>query len=166
MPSSIHRWAITLIAGAVCAPGTAISEPKPDHPPYTVTVLYRGKTHTLEGKAATELRDAALELLRTSCSELKDIANNSEAEQRYEKAKKRSHVLIAFAKPVEVPRAGNNKTPVSVQSLMIPFSPDLDPETVYVLPGKPVRAFAEFMPDLCDALRASLVKTGIYPADN
>jgi hypothetical protein len=55
---------------------------------------------------------------------------------------------------------------------MIPFSPDLDPETVFVLPGKPGRlwrgdrAFRHFLPDPCDSIRESLVKAGIYPTDS
>jgi hypothetical protein len=33
------------------------------------------------------------------------------------------------------------------------------------LPGKPFRAFTEFMPALCDPIRTALVKAGVYPAD-
>jgi len=164
MRSLIHRWSFVLIVCAVWRSGIAVGESKPDLPADTVTVFYRGKTHTLTGKAATELRDAALELLRTSCMENGNVASDTEIQQRYERAQKRSHILITFGKAVEVPKAGNNKTPVSVQTLMIPFSPDLDPETVYAKPGKPFRAFTEFTPDLCDTIRASLVKAGIYPA--
>jgi hypothetical protein len=166
MHSLIHRWAFVLIVCVIWRSGIAVGEPKPDLPADTVTVLFRGKTHSLSGKAASELREAALELLRTSCLENGRVSNDAEIQQRYERAKKRSQVMITFAKPVEVPKAGNNKTPVSVQSLMIPFSPDLDPETVYVMPGKPFRAFTEFTPDLCDTVRALLVKAGIYPADS
>jgi hypothetical protein len=166
MFSPFRRLAIALLAIAICAPGMAVGETKPDLPAETVTVLFRGKMHTLSGKAAIDLRNAALALLRSSCEEIGGVANDSEIQQRYERGKKRSHILITFAKLVEVPKAGNNKTPVSVQSLMIPFSPDLDPETVYVLPGKPFRAFKEFTPDLCDAVRALLVKAGIYPVES
>jgi hypothetical protein len=50
---------------------------------------------------------------------------------------------------------------------MVPFSPDLDPETVYVLSGKRgERAFMRFLPSPCDMIRAALVKAGTYPGDS
>lgn len=131
----------------------------------TVTVLYRGKTHTLRGKDAATVQETAMRMLETSCAEIGGVDNDREIPVRYDRAKKRSHVLVTFARAVEVPKAGNNKVPVRVESLMVPFSPDLDPESVYVLPGRPFRVFQEFVPETAEDLHAALVKAGIYPTD-
>jgi hypothetical protein len=143
----------------------AIADSKPDVPSDTVTVLYRGKTHTLSGKDAASVREAAIDLLRTSCTEVGNAGNDADIRNRYDRAMKRSHVRVTFAKPIEVPKAGNNKVPVRVETLIIPFSPDLDPESVYVLAGQPFRVFRDFLPDSCEPLRAALIKAAIYPAD-
>jgi uncharacterized protein (TIGR03067 family) len=83
----------------------------------------------------------------------------------YARPLKRSCVLVTLADAVDVPKAGNNPS-VRVKSLMIPFSPDLDPETVYVAPGpRGVRGFREFIHEYCDDIRAALVAAGVYPAD-
>src|SRR5207253_1628740 len=79
--------------------------------------------------------------------------------------RKRSYVMITFEKPRSVPKAGNNKTPVYVRSLIIPFSPDLDPEVIYVLPGKPFRSFGEMTPDGFETIRSALVDARVYPAE-
>jgi hypothetical protein len=142
------------------------ADPKPDVPPVTVTVLYRGKMHTLTGKQAAAVGDAALELLESSCQAAAGFYDDADVQERIQRAKKRAHVRVTFARPVDVPRAGNNKVPVRVESVLIPFSPDLDPETVYVLPGtRGERSFTRFVPDPCDTIREMLVKAGIYPAD-
>src|SRR5262245_61399596 len=112
------------------SPARAADDTDPAVPAGTVTVRYRGKTHTLTGKPAEEIRAASLRLLRTSCEEIGGVDNDAEDQARYARVKKRSHILITFDQPVEVPKAGNNKVPVLVRSLMVPFSPDLDPETV------------------------------------
>jgi hypothetical protein len=165
MITPLGRWAVTLIAGALWVPGVTTADLKPDTPSDTVTVRYRGKTHTLTGKDAATVRDAALDLLRTSCREIVGTDNDREIPIRYDRARKRSHVLVTFAKPIEIPKAGNNKIPVRVESLMVPFSPDLDPESVYVLPGRPFRMFQHFVPEACEPLHEALVKAGIYSAD-
>ena len=164
MLTSIHRWAVFLIAGALGTAEVTAANPQPAVASDSVTVLFQGKRHILTGKQAEVVREAALDLLRTSCEEIRGVDNDADDQQRYERAKKRSHILITFAKHVEVPKAGNNRTPVRVESLMVPFSPDLNPETVYVLPGKPFRPFTRFIPEICDTIRESLVKAGIYPA--
>jgi RNA polymerase sigma factor (sigma-70 family) len=138
-------------------------DPKPADSNDVVTVLYRRKTHTLQGKQAKAVRDAGLGLLEGSCEE-RDV-NDAEAAQRYATIRKRSYVLVTFSRELSVPKAGNNKVPVRVKSLLIPFSPDLDPEVVYVLPGKPVRAFAEMTPDGFETIRSVLVEAGIYPPE-
>jgi hypothetical protein len=167
MRTSSHRWAVLLITGAIWVPEVSATDPKPDLPVGTAKVLYRGKTHTLTGKDAAPLCQAALGLLETSCKETGGVYEDGDVQRRYQRAQQRSHVLVTFARPVDVPKAGNNKIPVRVESVMIPFSPDLDPETVYVLPGKRgERAFTRFLPDPCDAIREALVKAGIYPADS
>jgi hypothetical protein len=158
--------AIVVIAGFLWAPGVNAADPGPVGANDGVTVLYRGKLHTLTGKQAEVIRDAALDLLESSCEEIGGVDKDAEEQQRYEKAKKRSHILITFARPVKIPRAGNNKVPVRVDSLLVPFSPELNPETVYVKPGKPFRPFTRLSPDMYDQIRESLVKARIYPRDN
>jgi RNA polymerase sigma factor (sigma-70 family) len=129
-----------------------------------VTVLYRGKTHTLTGKQAEAVRNAGLGLLESSCEE-RVVSIDAEATQRYATIRKRSYVLITFVRQLSVRKAGNNRVPVPVKSLLIPFSPDLDPEVVYVLPGKSLRMFAEMTPDGFDTIRSALVDAGIYPPE-
>jgi hypothetical protein len=158
-------WAIVLLAAAIWAPGLTGADPKPDAPSDTVTVLYRGKTHTLSGKDAATVREVAVDLLKSSCKEVGGVDRDREIPIRYDRARKRSHVLVTFAKPIDVPDAGNNKVPVRVEALMVPFSPDLDPESVYVLPGRPFRVFRDFTPEDCERLHKALVKAGVYPAD-
>jgi hypothetical protein len=167
MRTSLHRWAVVLIAGTLWVLGVHATALKPIDANDGVTVLYRGKTHTLTGKEAAAIRRAALDLLGSSCEESGGVYEDGDVQERHRRAKNRSHVLVTFARPVEVPKAGNNKVPVRVESVMIPFSPDLDPETVFVLPGKRgARSFTRFLPDPCDTIRESLVKAGIYPADS
>jgi hypothetical protein len=151
-----------VLFGFLLVPGAVPAEAGP--PADAVTVLYRGRTHTLSGEHATAARTAGLAMLGSSCDE-RDTSNDIEMHERYLRALKRSHVRITFAKAEMVPNAGNNKVPVQVNSLVVPFSPDLDPETVYVLPGKPFRAFSEFMPENCDLMRTALIKAGVYPPD-
>jgi hypothetical protein len=164
MQTSMLRLAVVVVTCAVLPANAA--DPNPGVPADRVTVLYRGKTHTLTGKAAATIRTAALDLLKSSCEETPGGEDNVGVQERYRRAKTHSHVLITFVKPVDVPRAGNNKTPVRVESLLVPFSPDLDPETVYVLPGKRgERGFTQFTSDPCDAIREALVEASIYPVD-
>ena len=156
---------LVLVAAAVLVPGHLVADdPKPakDTSKDAVTVLYREHTVTLTGEHAREVRTLAVEMLRSACKERPEPQNNRTIAERYKAALNRSHVLITFAKTVEVPHAGNNKVPVQVEWLMIPFSPDLDPETIYVGPGKPFRVFADFEPDYCNDIREVLVKAGVY----
>jgi hypothetical protein len=167
MLMTTHCWTAVLIAGAAWVPTVPAADPKPDLPTNTVTVLYRGKTHTLTGKEVEVIQQAALDLLESSCKEIGGPTDHGGVQQRYLRAKKRSYVLVTFARPVDVPNAGNNTTPVRVESMMIPFSPDLDPETIFVLPGKRgERAFTQFVNGPCDTIRESLVRVGIYPAED
>jgi RNA polymerase sigma factor (sigma-70 family) len=130
-----------------------------------VTVRYRGNMHTLTGKHAQAVRNAGLLLIGSTCLE-RDISKDGEAALRYATIRKRSYVQITLARQRSVSKAGNNKTPVAVKSLLIPFSPDLDPEVIYVLPGKPFRAFAEMSLDGFETIRSALIEAGIYPPED
>jgi tetratricopeptide (TPR) repeat protein len=131
-------------------------------PGNVVTVFYRGKTHTLSGTQAKVVRKAGLDLLKSSRRE-RAADNDPESLRRYAIIRNRSYVLIIFSRPLAVHRASNPKTPVKAKTLLIPFSPDLDPEAVYVMPGKPFRIFAEMNPDGFNTIRSALVGAGIYP---
>jgi len=118
----------------------------------------------LTGKVAKVVRNAGLDLLKSSSRE-RVVINDPEAEHRYSTIRNRSYVRIAFAKPISVSRASTTKTPVKVKSLVLPFSPDLDPEVVYVHPGKPFRMFAEMNPNGFQTIRSALIDAGIYPPE-
>jgi hypothetical protein len=165
----INRSALVVALVAAAGVGSSIATNPPDAAlPVVVgdevTVSYRGKAHVLTGKTAEEIRDAALALLRSSCKE-RPLRNDDNARRLVESARRHPHVLLTFVKPRFVPRAGNNKGPVEVRSLVIPFHPDFDPEVVFVLPGKPFRAFDD-MGDGSESIRAALIRAGIYPYDN
>jgi hypothetical protein len=161
------KWLLLLVPMLILAvpwSPRAAAQPKPVQPAPAdqVTVLYRSHSYTLTGESAKAIRATALAMLRGSCEERQEVDNDNVIQRQFDKALKRSHVLVTFAKAEMVPKAGNNKVPVQVEWLMIPFSPDLDPETIYVRPGKPFRAFRDFDPDHCDDIRAMLIKAGIY----
>ncbi len=161
-----------LIVMGVCAPGASgATEAKwvkvPSEPPAAkdvVTVLYRGKTQELSGKVAKAVREAGLALLKSSGRE-RAVDNDPAAERRYSMIRNRSYVRITFAKPLLLSRASNPKMAVRVKEMVIPFSPDLDPEVVYVHPGKPFRMFAEVMTDGFQTIRTALIDAGIYPPE-
>jgi hypothetical protein len=133
------------------------------HPPDTVTIVYRGQTHSLTGRNAENLSRAALRLLADSRTE-RALTDNQDLRRHFETAQKRSCIILRFATPHSVPKSARAAASVKVEQLVIPFSPDLDPQAVFVLPGQPARAFTDFRLDSCDDLRTMLVHARIYPA--
>jgi hypothetical protein len=148
---------VLVLTGLLSLAAAWAEDPKP---PVTVTVRYRGTTQTLTGTSAQAVREIGLAILGAAGTER---AATAETRQRYATAQQRSSVLITFDPPATVARPG--QPAVEVASLLIPFSPDLDPETVYALPGQPFRALAEIPPASFAALRRVLVNEWIYPVD-
>src|SRR5262249_52020033 len=138
-------------------------DPKPAPAADEVRLVYRGETYGLTGRDADNLSRAAVKLLASSRTE-RPLADNEDLRRHFETSQKRSSVLIRSAKPRSIPKVGNTAEPVPVEQVVIPFSPDLDPQAVFVLPGRPARAFADFRLGVCDDLRTMLVHARLYPA--
>jgi hypothetical protein len=128
-----------------------------------VTVIYRGHTYGFTGRDAERLTAAALRLLTGSRTE-RPLAGNDNLRRHLETARERSCIRFRFATPRSIPKTGTAAAGIAVEELIIPFSPDLDPQAVFVLPGRPARAFTDFRIVECDDLRTMLVHARIYPA--
>ncbi len=125
-----------------------------------VTVFYRGEVYHFAGRDAENLSRAGVRLL-ASCRTEQAIADSESLRRSLETAQKRSGIVLQFAKPLSLRTAGTDA--LRVEKLIIPFSPDLDPQTVFVLPGRPARAFTGFRVRICDDLRSMLEHARVYP---
>lgn len=134
----------------------ALSTSAPADPPARaeddVAIVFRRETHLFTGKDRENLVRTAAKLL-SDARISPPLAEDDSEHKQLTAIRERSCMTIRFAKPPTE----------NVESLVIPFSPDLDPQTLYALSGPHVRRLTHFANRTCDDLRAMLVHAGIYP---
>ena len=119
----------------------------------TATVTLGGRKLTFTRGSVTEYEGLVIALLG-SCS----VENGASiaTKERWEKAMKRDHLRVHFAKPRTFVAGGPDSPNVEAVEIVVPISARKVPDHIFVRDGKGLRAFAKYRPDICFFIQGRL----------